>query len=91
MKLVWTRSANADLAAIADYLIEQTPLHAPRLVRDLYQSPEILQQFPMCGRPGRVTGTRELVLAPLPYVVIYRVGRDAIEIIRILHGAQRWP
>jgi plasmid stabilization system protein ParE len=43
------------------------------------------------GRPRRVAGTRELALAPLPFIVVYRVKEDRVEIARILHGAQRWP
>lgn len=43
------------------------------------------------GRPGREPNTRELVFAPLPYVVIYRIEDQAVEIMRVLHGAQRWP
>jgi toxin ParE1/3/4 len=43
------------------------------------------------GRAGRVRGTRELVVPGLPYIVIYRVRKDTIQIARILHGAQLWP
>jgi toxin ParE1/3/4 len=50
-----------------------------------------LQKFPHRGRPGRKTSTRELVIPNLPYVVIYRIREQIIEITRILHGAQNWP
>jgi plasmid stabilization system protein ParE len=50
-----------------------------------------LARFPASGRPGRVAGTRELVIAGTPYIVPYRVTGDAVQIITILHGAQRWP
>ena len=50
-----------------------------------------LKDFPNMGRPGRVAGTRELALAPLPFIVVYRVKDDRVEIARVLHGAQRWP
>jgi len=43
------------------------------------------------GRAGRLAETRELALAPLPFIVVYRVKDDRVEIVRILHGAQRWP
>jgi toxin ParE1/3/4 len=46
---------------------------------------------PGLGRPGRVAGTRELVIPLTPYIVPYRVRDDAVQIITILHGAQRWP
>jgi toxin ParE1/3/4 len=48
-------------------------------------------QFPHRGRPGKKEGTREMVLSPLPYIVVYRIASDAIHNLRILHGAQKWP
>ncbi|MGA3078270.1 MAG: type II toxin-antitoxin system RelE/ParE family toxin [Bryobacteraceae bacterium] len=50
-----------------------------------------LTQFPRRGRPGRSPGTRELVFTGLPFLSVYRVGDDLVEVDRILHGAQRWP
>jgi plasmid stabilization system protein ParE len=47
--------------------------------------------FPELGRPGRKAATRELILTGLPYLAIYRLRNNAIEILRILHGAQVWP
>jgi toxin ParE1/3/4 len=43
------------------------------------------------GRPGRVTGTRELVISGTPFVVIYRLQEQSIEVLRLLHSAQQWP
>jgi toxin ParE1/3/4 len=50
-----------------------------------------LEVFPHLGRPGRVRGTREIAFPPLPFVAIYEVGDEQIIVLRILHGAQRWP
>jgi plasmid stabilization system protein ParE len=50
-----------------------------------------LPEFPQSGRPGRRAGTRELVVAKTPFVVAYRVRGDLVEILRVLHGARRWP
>ena len=47
--------------------------------------------FPNRGRLGKKEGTRELVMSPSPYVVVYTVRGDAIYVVRILHGAQQWP
>jgi toxin ParE1/3/4 len=47
--------------------------------------------FPYRGGPGRRQGTRELVLSPRPYILIYRIAGEAIHVVRILHAAQRWP
>jgi toxin ParE1/3/4 len=91
MQLRWTEEAAADLEAIADYLFEQTPAHARRIVLEIYSAPNILTSFPLRGRIGRKPGTRELLLPSLPYLLIYTVSDNIIHVVRILHGAQRWP
>jgi toxin ParE1/3/4 len=91
MKLRWTQEAAADLERIADYLLAQTPERAARLVRALYDAPSSLLTFPNRGRPGKKEGTRELVMSPLPYIVIYTVRGNEVYVVRILHGAQQWP
>ena len=91
MELRWTEDAARDLERIADYLFERTPERAADLIRQIYNSPSALLGFPHRGRLGRKTGTRDLVLSPLPYIVVYRISGDVIHIVRILHGAQKWP
>jgi toxin ParE1/3/4 len=91
MQLRWSEEAADDLERITNYLFEETPQHAPVLVRALYNAPAALLEFPHRGRLGKKEGTRELVLTPLPYIVVYRIAADAIHILRILHGAQNWP
>lgn len=91
MELRWAEAAVADLERIADYLFENVPERAEDLVRALYNGPSALLKFPQRGRPGKKQGTRELVLAPLPYIIVYTIGDDVIHVARILHGAQRWP
>ena len=88
MHLRWTEAAAADLER---YLFSHAPDRAPRLVRSIYDAPETLLSFPHRGRPGKKVGTRELVLSPLPWVVVYTVRDDVVHVGRILHGAQRWP
>jgi toxin ParE1/3/4 len=59
---------------------------------DLIQtSVDRLSGYPESGRPGRVAGTRELVVARTPFIVVYRVERHAVLILRVLHGKQQWP
>lgn len=91
MQLRWTREAAADLERIADYLLTNTPMLAERLLRALHDAPVVLMTHPRRGRPGRKDGTRELVMSPLPYVMVYTVRRDTVFVVRILHGAQQWP
>jgi toxin ParE1/3/4 len=50
-----------------------------------------LADHPALGRTGRVTGTRELVVVGTPYVVVYSIEASAVLVLRVLHGAQRWP
>ena len=55
-------------------------------------SPEAAEDLQRVGRPSRrISGWRELVFSPLPYIVVYLVTEEAIEITRIFHGAQDWP
>ncbi|MSO62149.1 MAG: type II toxin-antitoxin system RelE/ParE family toxin [Acidobacteria bacterium] len=91
MQLRWTEEAADDLEHIAGYLLTHTPSRAPDLVRAVYDAPSDLLTFPNRGRQGKKEGTRELVLAPLPYLVVYKVLGDVIFVVRILHGAQKWP
>ena len=91
MELRWPREAATDLERIADYLIQHAPDRAAALVRSVYDAPAALLEFPHRGRPGKKEGTRELVLTPLPYLVVYAVRRNVIFVVRILHGAQQWP
>jgi toxin ParE1/3/4 len=91
IEIRWTDAATADLEKIADYLFEKAPEHAFRVVRAIYNEPAKLREFPRLGRPGRVSGTRELVLTALPYLLIYVQIGEVIHLTRILHGAQKWP
>jgi toxin ParE1/3/4 len=91
MELRWTEEAADDLEHITNYLFENVPERAAEFVREIYNAPSALLTFPYRGRPGKKEGTRELVLSPLPYIVVYQTTGDVIHIARILHGAQKWP
>lgn len=91
MQLRWTTAASDDLEGIAEYLFEKSPQNAAQLIRKIYEAPSILKSYPNLGRPGKKEGTRELVITPLPYIVVYQIMGDAMYILRILHGAQDWP
>lgn len=92
MTIVWSAEALNDLVALRAYLSSRNPVAAIRMVLEVVQSIEsILPDHPNAGRPGRVTGTRELVVAGTPYIVPYRVKAASIEVLRVYHGARRWP
>jgi toxin ParE1/3/4 len=84
-------AAASDLENIADYLFEKTPENAPRLIREICGAVFALGIYPNRGRAGKKSGTRELVLPALPYIVVYKVAGDVLHIARILPGAQQWP
>ncbi len=91
MTVRWSPEAAADFAAIVEYIRKQNPSAAERVAQTIYEGVASLASFPKQGRPGKTKGTREFVFSPLPYVVVYRVKDKAVEIARVLHGAQRWP
>ena len=92
MRPRWTRLAESDLEAIAAYIGQDSPAAAVRVVLELIDQVESrLVPHPAVGRPGRVLGTRELVIAGLPHVIAYRVRDRQVEVLRVLHTSRRWP
>jgi plasmid stabilization system protein ParE len=92
MRIRWTQPAAHDLTQICDYLEEhENSATARRVALSIYERINTLGEFPERGRQGRMRGTRELVLTGLPYLAVYRLKEDDVEILRILHGAQAWP
>jgi toxin ParE1/3/4 len=90
MRIRWTAPAADDLESIKNYLHQNYPQFAEPTVRAIYQRIRVLRASPNRGRPGHIHDTRELVLSPLPYVVVYAVTDQAVEILHIHHGAQDW-
>ena len=92
MTPVWSPEAIDDLATLRAYIEQDDPAAARRVALHIVESIEtFLSNHPEMGRPGRVPGTRELVIPRTPFVVPYRVVRNIIQILRIFHGARRWP
>ena len=92
MRIHWTDSAVRDFTHICDYIEKYgSGAVARRVALSIHQQVEMLAKFPEHGRTGRKPDTRELVFTGLPYLAVYRVRGDSVEIIRILHGAQEWP
>jgi toxin ParE1/3/4 len=91
LRIRWTRPALKDLEAIGDFIARDNPEAARLVVARLVASVDKLRDHPSLGRPGRLTGTRELVVAGTPYIAPYRVRGDGVEILAVFHGARRWP
>jgi addiction module RelE/StbE family toxin len=91
VRVRWLRTALANLDAEAEYISRDNPAAAARVVTAINRAVENLRRYPAMGRPGRVIGTRELVVPGTPYVIPYRVRNNAVEVLRVFHGARRWP
>ena len=92
MNIRWTDAAVHDFTHICDYIEERRGRAASRGVAlSLHSQIDLLAEFPEHGRTGRKPDTRELVFSGLPYLAVYRIHGGAVEIVRILHGAQKWP
>ena len=91
MKIRWSPEAAVDFVGIVEYIRTENPSAADRIPHTIYDSVVSLERFPRRGRPGRLDGTRELVLAPLPFIVLYRTKQNVVEVARVLHGSERWP
>lgn len=91
MTIRWLKTATRTRFEQLDYIAEDSPSAAARLDEEIERQIDMLAQHPLIGRAGRVQGTRELVIGRTPYIAVYRVKRNKIEILRILHGAQQWP
>lgn len=93
MELVWTPRARRTRQAAIDYIAQDNPVAALSQLDEIERQTDMLIQHPEMGRPGRVDGTRELVISRTPFIVVYRLKPRAkrIELFRFLHGAQQWP
>jgi toxin ParE1/3/4 len=90
MRIVWTAPALSGLQALRACIARDQPSAAALQIEHFLVAIGGLVRFPDSGRPGRRRGTRELVIGRTPHVVAYRSRGDAIEILRVLHGRQRW-
>ena len=89
LKVRWTPLAADDLSSAHEFLVEQNRSAAGKLIDRILTAIEVLGRFPEMGRPGRVEGTRELVVPP--FIVAYRVTATDVQILSILQAARKWP
>jgi toxin ParE1/3/4 len=92
MIVEWSQRAADDLAALRAFIAEDNPAAAQRVVLRIIRGIEqLLANQPQMGRPGRVPGTRELVVPRTPYVIPYRIRNNRLQVLRVYHGARKWP
>jgi addiction module RelE/StbE family toxin len=89
--LRWTKRALRRLDEIGAHISADNPAAAMRVVARIVSATDALADHPALGRAGRLTGTREMVLADIPYIIPYRVNRTDIEILTVMHASQQWP
>ena len=93
-RLIWNERALCDREAIRDFIAQDNPLAALELDEQFEAQAELARRNPRLYKPGRRRGTRELVVRP-NYVMVYLITKAApgcvVEILRVLHAAQRWP
>ena len=92
MNIKWSDEALEDLRSLQADIARDNPAAATKVAMVIIESVENnLPENPQMSRPGRVSGTRELVIAQTSYIDPYRVKAGTIQILRVYQGARRWP
>jgi toxin ParE1/3/4 len=91
MRIAWLREASTSLDLEYEYLARKNPRAARHVFRRIVAATKRLRAFPNAGRQGQIPGTRELVIPNLPFIIVYRLSNDAVEILRVFHTSQDWP
>ncbi len=76
---------------LREYIEKDSEQNAAMLAERMLQAVDLLQIHPQIGRPGRLLGTRELIVPDTPYIISYRVRGERLELIAAFHGRQKWP
>ena len=91
MRIRWTEGADGNLNQVEEYIAQDNPPAALATVHKIIEAAQMLVDYPTIGKRGRERGTRELVVAGLPYIVIYAVQREELVILRVLHTSMKYP
>ncbi len=91
MRVCWLPQAANALDEEFAFLARRNPDAARRVFQRIVLTTRRLSDFPASGRQGHVPDTRELVVSGLPYVIVYKVRANAVEILRVFHTARDWP
>jgi toxin ParE1/3/4 len=90
-KILWLKYARQDLYDIRDYISQDNPEAAAKTILTIIDIVERLAKLPEMGKPGRIEGTRELIVSGLPYTVPYWIKEEQVEILRVFHQARKFP
>jgi len=91
MQIKWTRKALINLDNAVEYIARENPVAAQNAAQKIWDASQLLTNHPGIGRPGRVAGTRELVVKGLPFILPYAEDAGTIFILRVMHTSMIWP
>jgi len=91
LKVRWTPLALSNLSSAFDFISNDKPEIAKAIIAKIMNSLQQLETFPESGREGQVKDTRELIVSTTPYIVVYRLKKEQLEILAILHTSRKWP
>jgi addiction module RelE/StbE family toxin len=91
VRIIWRRQALDDLIELQAFMGKDNAGAAARTAQRIRSAVERLASLPRLGRPGRIQGTRELVVPRTPYIMPYRLKADEVQILRVYHAARSWP
>jgi addiction module RelE/StbE family toxin len=91
MRFRFSEPAIQSLTSIRDFIAKDNPDAAAKVASAMMKAVLRLTRFPQSGRPGRLKGTRELIVPGLPYIIPYRIVDDVILILAVIHTSRKWP
>jgi toxin ParE1/3/4 len=91
MRVRWTTPAREQFISAYEYIAEENRAAATRTADQIWESTQLLARHSMAGREGRVVGTRELIISGTAFVVAYRIEKNEVRILAVLHAAREWP
>ena len=91
MRVRWTTPAREQLVSAYECVAAENRAAAARTAEQIWESTQLLARHPMAGREGRVAGTRELVIRAAPFIIAYRVQKNEVWVLAVMHGARKSP
>ena len=91
MQVKWTRKSLVNLDDAVKYIAADKPTAAAGVAQKIWDASQMLVEQPGLGRPGRVSGTRELIVPGFPYILPYFEKNGIVYILRVIHTSLKWP
>ena len=91
MRVKWTRKTLINLENAVEFIAADKPMAATKVAQKIWNTAKMIGKQPGMGRPGRVSGTRELIIPDLPYILPYVEKNGTVYILRVIHTSMKWP